>query len=52
MQKDKKEEQKPLTIYEKWDRDSKEPNGGIGFDDSECDGTFIKIRRPNKDKDK
>jgi DNA invertase Pin-like site-specific DNA recombinase len=40
------------TIYEKWEQDSKLPNGGIGFDDSECDGTYIEIRRPNKDKNK
>jgi hypothetical protein len=34
----KNEEKKPLTIYDRWNKDSEEPNGGIGFDDSEWDG--------------
>lgn len=49
---DKKEEQQPLTIHEKWQKDSELPNGGIGFDDSEWDGAYIPIRKPKKDKDK
>lgn len=50
MQKKKNEEQK--TIYEKWEEDSKLPNGGISFDDTEWDGKYIEIRRPNENKDK
>jgi hypothetical protein len=46
----KSEEKKPLTIYDKWEQDSKLPNGGIGFDDSEWTGEYIEIREPNKDK--
>lgn len=49
MQK-KNEEQKTLTIHEKWQRDSELPNGGIGFDESEWTGEYIEIEEPNKDK--
>jgi hypothetical protein len=49
MAKDK--EEKTLTIHDKWNEDSKLPNGGLNFDDSEWDGTYIKIRRPDEKKE-
>jgi hypothetical protein len=48
--KNEEQKQKPLTIYEKWQKDSEESNGGIGFDESECDGEYIEIEESNKEK--
>ncbi|WP_155925762.1 hypothetical protein [Bacillus sp. UNC438CL73TsuS30] len=46
----KNEEQEPLTIHEKWEKDSELPNGGVGIDDSEWTGEYIEIQRPNERK--
>jgi hypothetical protein len=45
----KNEEKKPLTLFDKWNRDSED---GICFDDSEWTGEYIEIQRPNEDKKK
>jgi hypothetical protein len=43
----KKDEKEDLTIHEKWEEDSDlyKKEEGLGFDDSEWEGDYIKIER-------